>query len=96
MRRRASRALSPMVPFTVILGLLLFGVVATEALLANRAMRIESARAEVAALRTERDELLERQALLSSPERIATWAAQHGMVFATDVRVIVATGSDAP
>lgn len=95
-RRRASRALSPMVPFTVILGLLLFGVVATEALLANRAMRIESARAEVAALRTERDELLERQALLSSPERIATWAAQHGMVFATDVRVIVATGSDAP
>lgn len=87
-RRRASRAPSPAISFLVVVGLVLFGVVATEALLGNRAMQIEAARAHLADLRAEHRRLLEQQATLSSPERVAAWGADHGMVFATDIRVI--------
>lgn len=87
-RRRASRAPSPAISIVVVVGLVLFGVVATEALLANRAMRIEAARAHLAELRSEHRQLLEQQATLSSPERIAAWAQAQGMTFATDIHVI--------
>lgn len=87
-RRRASLAPSPAVSFAVLVGLVLFGVVATEALLANRSMRIEAARAHLADLRSEHQRLLEREAELSAPARIAAWAEANGMTLATDVRVI--------
>jgi cell division protein FtsL len=68
--------------------LLVVGVVALNALLAQTAFAVHAMEASVSALQDRRDVLATEVARLSSPGQIATWASRYHMVLPTDVVIL--------
>jgi len=79
----------------VVVTLLVVGIVAVNALLAQTAFHMREAEARDADLRRATVQLTEEAARLSSPAVVATWARRHGMVTppAGSVHVLQVPGS---
>ena len=79
----------------VIVTVLVVGVVALNALLAQTAFHMREAEARVADLQRANVRLTDEAARLSSPVEVATWARRHGMVTPTagSVHVLQVPGS---
>lgn len=91
-RRTRAKRRSVLLPLAVVLGLLLFSIVAVRVVLAGSSMRIDTARSEVQELTWEQRDLLRQKAELTSPARIAEWAETHGMTLAETVQVLLVGG----
>ncbi len=73
---------------TVVVGSMVLGVVALNALLAQSSFRVDDLEQRMAALSQEHLELVHEQATLSAPGRIAAWARRHGMRLPDDIRFL--------
>ena len=88
--RRARRGLHPtfLIFATTIVVMLVVGVVAINALFAQTAFAIHETQARVADLREQQAVLATESARLSSPGRIAEWAARSQMVVPQNVVIL--------
>ena len=88
--RRARRGLHPtfLIFATAIVVLLVIGVVALNAMFAQTAFAVHETQARVAGLQEQRAVLATEAARLSSPGRIADWAAAYQMIPAGDVVIL--------
>jgi len=77
-----------MVFATVVIVLLVLGVVAMNALFAQTAFAVHSTQTRVTELTEQHDVLATDVARLSSPSRIAAWAARYQMVLPDDVVIL--------
>ena len=89
-RRRARRGLHPtfMMFTSLVIVLLVLGVVAMNALFAQTAFAVHSVQTRVTELAEQHDVLATDVARLSSPSRIAEWAAGYRMVLPDDVVIL--------
>ncbi|HYX79272.1 MAG TPA: hypothetical protein VE976_01555 [Actinomycetota bacterium] len=71
---------------SAVVGSLLIGVVSLNVLAAQVSFHVDAAERRVADLSSERVDLVRREATLSAPGRIASWAARHGMRLPDDIR----------
>ena len=83
---------------SAIVGSMLFAIVVLHVLLAQQAFRIDAAERRVHTLSTEHLVLLQKQATLSAPGRISSWATRHGMRLPDSIRILRApkAASDDP
>ena len=91
-RRRRRHHVGFAIFATVVLGSMVLGIVALNALLAQQSFRIDEAERHIDALETERLDLVHEQASLSAPGRIAAWARRNGMRLPDDIRSLHAFG----
>lgn len=89
-RRRVRRGLHPtfIVFASFVIVLLVLGVVAVNAMLAQTAFAVHSIQTRVTELATQQDVLATDVARLSSPSRIAAWAERYKMVLPEDVVIL--------
>ena len=73
---------------SAIVGSMLFAIVVLHVLLAQQAFRIDAAERRVQALSTDHLVLLQKQATLSAPGRISSWATRHGMRLPDSIRIL--------
>ena len=78
-----------------LVGSMVFGIVVLNVLLAQQSFRIDAAERRLEALAVEHLELVEEQATLSAPGRIAAWASRHGMRLPDDIRILRAPSGPA-
>lgn len=78
----------------VLLGPMVFGIAGLNALLAQQSFRLDEVEQRIASLTTEQQELVQEQARLSAPGRIAAWARRMGMRLPDDIRPLHAPGED--
>lgn len=78
-----------------LVGSMVFGIVVLNVLLAQQSFRIDEAERRLDELAVERLELVEEQATLSAPGRIAAWASRHGMRLPDDIRILRAPNGPA-
>ena len=74
---------------------MLFAIVVLHVLLAQQAFRIDAAERRVHMLSTEHLVLLQKQATLSAPGRISSWATRHGMRLPDSIRILRAPNGPA-
>ncbi|HYU93999.1 MAG TPA: hypothetical protein VEN95_11050 [Actinomycetota bacterium] len=87
--RRARRSRSGFVIFSsVLVGSMVLGLVALNALLAQSSFRVDDLEQRVGVLTQENLELTRQQAALSAPGRIAAWARSHGMRLPDEIRFL--------
>lgn len=88
--RRARRGLHPtfLVFASTVIVLLIVGVVALNALFAQTAFAVHATQRRVADLRGQQGVLANEAARLSSPGRIAEWAARYRLVAPDDVVIL--------
>ena len=94
--RTSARRVRHHVGFTVfasvVIGAMVVGLVALNAVLAQTSFRIDDLDAKLADL-TDRNTVLTRQvADRSAPGRIADWAARHGMRLPDDIHILLVPG----
>lgn len=87
-RRRRQHGLGFALLASVLVGLMVFGIVVLNVLLAQQSFRIDEAERRLEMLGAEHLELLREQATLSAPGRIAAWASRHGMRLPDDIRIL--------
>jgi cell division protein FtsL len=73
---------------SVLVGSMVLGLVALNALLAQSSFRVDDLEARVGVLTQENLELTRQQAALSAPGRIAAWARSHGMRLPDEIRFL--------
>jgi len=73
---------------SVLVGSMVFGLVALNALLAQSSFRVDDLEQRVGVLTQENLELTRQQAALSAPGRIAAWARSHGMRLPDEIRFL--------
>lgn len=71
----------------------MFSAVALQVFAAQASLDIGAASDRIERLADEQRQLLRQQAALSSPGRIADWAAAQGMELATGVRILTASAT---
>jgi cell division protein FtsL len=86
--RRRRGTIGFLVLSTAVVGSMILGVVALNALLAQSSFRVDDLQQRIAALSQEHLELVHEQATLSAPGRIAAWARRHGMRLPDDIRFL--------
>ncbi len=93
--RRARRGFHPtfLIFATTIVVLLVVGVVALNAMFAQTAFAVHETQSQVADLQERHAVLNTEAATLSSPERIAEWAARYQMVLPQNVVILHVPGS---
>ncbi len=74
---------------------MVLGILVLNVLLAQQSLRIDEAERRIEALAAEHLELVEEQATLSAPGRIAAWASRHGMRLPDDIRILRAPNGPA-
>lgn len=87
-RRRRQHRLGFALLASVLVGLMVFGIVVLNVLLAQQSFRIDEVERRLEMLGVEHLELLREQATLSAPGRIAAWASRHGMRLPDDIRIL--------
>jgi hypothetical protein len=75
---------------------MIVGVVALNAMLAQAAFGIHTARAELDELTERHEVLVEQLASSSAPDRLADWAAAQGMVTPSRVEILPVPGLARP
>jgi hypothetical protein len=77
---------------------MLFAIVVLHVLLAQQAFRIDAAEQRIQTLSAAHLDLLQKQATLSAPGRISSWATRHGMRLPDSIRILRApkVASDDP
>ena len=86
---RPRRSRSGFVIFSsVLVGSMVLGLVALNALLAQSSFRVDDLEQRVGVLTQENLELTRQQAALSAPGRIAAWARSHGMRLPDEIRFL--------
>lgn len=86
---RARRSRSGFVIFSsVLVGSMVLGLVALNALLAQSSFRVDDLEQRLGVLTQENLELTRQQAALSAPGRIAAWARSHGMRLPDEIRFL--------
>lgn len=78
-----------------LVGAMVLGILVLNVLLAQQSLRIDEAERRIEALAAEHLELVEEQATLSAPGRIAAWASRHGMRLPDDIRILRAPNGPA-
>ena len=73
---------------SVLVGSMVLGLVALNALLAQSSFRVDDLEQRVGVLTQENLELTRQQATLSAPGRIAAWARSHGMRLPDEIRFL--------
>lgn len=73
---------------SVLVGSMVLGFVALNALLAQSSFRVDDLEQRVGVLTQENLELTRQQAALSAPGRIAAWARSHGMRLPDEIRFL--------
>jgi cell division protein FtsL len=73
---------------SVLVGSMVLGLVALNALLAQSSFRVDDLEQRVGVLTQENLELTRQQAALSAPGRIAAWARSHGMRLPDEIRFL--------
>lgn len=73
---------------SVLVGSMILGLVALNALLAQSSFRVDDLEQRVGVLTQENLELTRQQAALSAPGRIAAWARSHGMRLPDEIRFL--------
>jgi cell division protein FtsL len=73
---------------SVLVGSMVLGLVALNALLAQSSFRVDDLEARVGVLTQANLELTRQQAALSAPGRIAAWARSHGMRLPDEIRFL--------
>lgn len=73
---------------SVLVGLMVFGIVVLNVLLAQQSFRIDESERRIDELGRARLALVREQATLSAPGRIAGWASRHGMRLPDDIRIL--------
>jgi hypothetical protein len=87
-RRKKKHHLGFAVFASTIVGLMVFGVVVLNVLLAQQSFRIDEAERRLEILDRDHLELVRERATLSAPDRIAAWADRHGMRLPDDIRIL--------
>lgn len=87
--KRARRSRSGfLILSSVLVGSMVLGLVALNALLAQSSFRVDDLEERVGILTQENLELTRQQAALSAPGRIAAWARSHGMRLPDEIRFL--------
>lgn len=73
---------------SVLVGSMVLGLVALNALLAQSSFRVDDLEQRVGVLTQQNLELTRQQAALSAPGRIAAWARSHGMRLPDEIRFL--------
>ena len=77
---------------SALVGSLVFGIVIFNVLLAQASFRLTEAERRLEGLSQEHLVLVRQQATLSAPDRIAAWAARHGMRLPDELQILHVTG----
>lgn len=93
-RQRRKHHVGFAITAAVLLGPMLLGIAGLNALLAQQSFHLDEVERRIASLTTEQQELVQEQARLSAPGRIAAWARRMGMRLPDGIRPLHAPGED--
>jgi cell division protein FtsL len=91
-RRKRRHHIAFAVLASALVGSMVFGIVVLNVLLAQASFRIDEAERRIGALSADHVELVQEEATLSAPGRIAHWASRHDMRLPDDIRILHASG----